>query len=810
MQKLVFINGTGTQIDLTSGNFGITNWAGLSNTGLNIQTQQVPFEDGGVFLDALMEQREIEVTVAIYDGNNLELRYQKKRELISALNPKLGEGTLIYTNDYLSRQIKAVPQIPLFENKNSNDAGTLKASVAFSCCSPYWEDVELTETDFNYYKQPILENNGDVSIGIEAELKLLQATNIRIKNKTTNKQIDIIGNFNKSIYINTKTGEKGIYEENIITKDINITSKITSIYVENNRILFGTFQGYIGYTDDNFKSCVIIKQITTRRIDTIIKHNDKYYFGGGFENVNTQVFTSTDLEVFTPLDVYGKIYYIERTNVFVVVSGYLLFASTDGETFTQVYNGSGSAGINWFNSIIDTGTLIFASANGTGRWGVSSDGENWGVQNAPSNITNEFCIYKDYLYITTNGNTIRAPLNTLSYENTNLVGTKIFVDSRGFIFTSGGYFSQNGIDVHQNTELSGNLFSVYYNTEEKSVLLFYVNSIKQTTDYTDFKTIKGNYIGFDFATKTKGKFICAQNSSPNIRNVIYESGDDNCDFIESSAGVYNAKELISDMGSQIILIGDNETMSSIDNGITYTLENRGGLGGIYVKELKKFFIYSRQYIYEIKDGVIGEVHYIPSYSFPYVGIRCIYCKNYLYLSGKGQRLLKVNVNNYTYEYIDTNINTNFSDFIYVPQKESFFACNEGDLYYSTNLTTWTLVESYNSNVKKIINMKKWGMIFLFLENGDIYRFVENSTIQLFKQIDLNCKSVTNDENSIYYFNDFQLLKFEFEKGDNIINNLSAKSNMDLKLIQGENQISVSTDAGEINVIIKYRQKYIGV
>ena len=141
MQKLVFRNGAGNEIDLTAGNFGITNWAGLSNTPLNIQTQQVPFEDGGVFLDALMEQREIDVTVAINDNNNLELRYQLKRELISALNPKLGEGVLIYTNDYLSRQIHAVPQIPLFENKNSNDKGTLKASVTFSCPSPYWEDV---------------------------------------------------------------------------------------------------------------------------------------------------------------------------------------------------------------------------------------------------------------------------------------------------------------------------------------------------------------------------------------------------------------------------------------------------------------------------------------------------------------------------------------------------------------------------------------------------------------------------------------------------------------------------------------------
>ena len=63
MQKLVFTNGGGQTIDLTSvlngGNFGITNWEGLSGVGLNIQVQQVPFQDGGVFLGALMEQREI-------------------------------------------------------------------------------------------------------------------------------------------------------------------------------------------------------------------------------------------------------------------------------------------------------------------------------------------------------------------------------------------------------------------------------------------------------------------------------------------------------------------------------------------------------------------------------------------------------------------------------------------------------------------------------------------------------------------------------------------------------------------------------
>ena len=157
MQKLVFTNGGGQTIDLTSGNFGITNWEGLSGVGLNIQVQQVPFQDGGVFLDALMEQREISVTVAIQDNNDLSARYERKRQLISVLNPKLGEGVLVYTNDYLSRQIKAVPQLPIFENKNSNDSGTLKASVTFSCCSPYWEDTEDTVVELELGENKILQ-----------------------------------------------------------------------------------------------------------------------------------------------------------------------------------------------------------------------------------------------------------------------------------------------------------------------------------------------------------------------------------------------------------------------------------------------------------------------------------------------------------------------------------------------------------------------------------------------------------------------------------------------------------------------------
>ena len=114
------MHANGVEVDLTSGNFGITEWKGFSDVSLNLQTQQVPFQDGSVYLDGLLGNREISVTLAVNDNNDLEKRYELRRNLIEILNPKLGEGTLIYKNDYLMRQIKGVPLLPVFKNKNSN------------------------------------------------------------------------------------------------------------------------------------------------------------------------------------------------------------------------------------------------------------------------------------------------------------------------------------------------------------------------------------------------------------------------------------------------------------------------------------------------------------------------------------------------------------------------------------------------------------------------------------------------------------------------------------------------------------------
>lgn len=210
MQKLIFRNGNGVEVNLTSGNFGITNWKGFDNAGLNIQSQTVPFTDGSVFIDALLNNRELSVTVALQDNGDLEKRYELKRELIKILNPKLGEGVLTYTNDFLSKQIKVVPSIPIFQNKNSNDKGTQKGTLVFTACNPYWEDTEETVVNLNGGDVVDIDNDGDVETQVIMDYEGY-SQDIAIENFNTQKKIELDGiSSNRKISIKTEFGRKEI------------------------------------------------------------------------------------------------------------------------------------------------------------------------------------------------------------------------------------------------------------------------------------------------------------------------------------------------------------------------------------------------------------------------------------------------------------------------------------------------------------------------------------------------------------------------------------------------------------------------
>ena len=217
MQKLVFKNANGIELDLTSDPLGITEWEGFSADELNIQSQQVPFHDGSVFLDALLGERTLSVTVAMNDGNDLEKRYRLRREMISKLNPKLGEGVLIYTNDYTSKQIHCIPQLPVFENHNSNDSGTPKANCSFQACNPYWEDLEDTVEEIESKTQVVeLTNNGDVPCSFVIETEEGE-TRFAIES-SNGKKIEINSNNGlPSLLINTNIGKKSVTGKGIFS-----------------------------------------------------------------------------------------------------------------------------------------------------------------------------------------------------------------------------------------------------------------------------------------------------------------------------------------------------------------------------------------------------------------------------------------------------------------------------------------------------------------------------------------------------------------------------------------------------------------
>ena len=228
MQKLRFVNANGVELDLTSGYYGITKWNGFSNANLNLQTQQVPNQDGSVFIDSLLNNRELSVTLCINDNNDLAKRYELRNELIRTLNPKLGEGYLYYKNDFLERRIKVIPQLPVIPNKNSNESGTVKASLSWTACGVYWEDVEEIIVNLQPFETMTINNEGDVPCPVKIEADTWNIPAYSIKNDSQKIDLRNIQNCDK-ISINTNQGEKKVLGNNFDWKLRLINTQIYDI-----------------------------------------------------------------------------------------------------------------------------------------------------------------------------------------------------------------------------------------------------------------------------------------------------------------------------------------------------------------------------------------------------------------------------------------------------------------------------------------------------------------------------------------------------------------------------------------------------
>ena len=822
MQRLVWQNANGDVIDLTSGNYGITNWEGFSNTSLNIQSQQVPFQDGGVFLDALMEQRELSVTLAMQDNNNLETRYRLRRELIHALNPKSGEGFLIYTNDFTSKRIKCVAQIPLFETHNSNDSGTPKASLSWTACEPYWEDLEKREVTFQIGEQPIINNEGDVPVGMQMEWFTSYVKNGSVTNIKTNKKIKYNGELGESLNINTETGKKTVFTEQMKFALSAIGNQINKIIYSNGLYIAVGENGLImtspdgnNWTSRNNEGDEDIKSITH-------SENKGLFVAVALYGI---IYTSTDGFTWsrTSVDIgtygfFSDVVYSEDKEIFVAV-GSAIWSSTDGINWTQRQT---------LTESIEKIAYFYHTHNFCAGGYTSTDGITW-VQDNHS----IWAVYsqKLNLYVTTFGYGVSYSTDLTNWIQVNLVENGAFnyiaYSEDLNIFVAVGYYqddnrhnwqviytSTDGVNWTGYTlDLIGVLISVTYSEE--------LNMFMAVGEYG---TILTSYNGLEWSV---------------INNTTKED-------------IYN----ISYFNGLYIGVGNRETIITSPDGRNWTVRNTKTIWGdlycvMYFEETGKYIAYGEDTDYESIDGINWNV------TITNLNARDIKKTNtqYKYIQVSDTGIIRVstngtdwigktsgtieNLNSVIYsEYLhlfvivgdngiiltspdgDTwtvrtsGVSVNLSEIVFSEDIKIFVAVGEnGQILTSSNGINWYIQTSNTvQNINGVYYSEELNM-FMAVGNGgtiitssDGYNWKANNS-----GIENSLYSVIFNNDSFYIAGSIGVvLNSFFDFTENKIQNISADSDMNLGLQVGINQFRINKTDGNMVVRIKYRQKYIGV
>lgn len=829
MQKLVFTNGNGKSIDLTGGNFGVTNWDGLSNTDLNIQTQQVPFNDGGVYLDALLEQREITVTVAIQDNNDLPTRYELRRELISALNPKAGEGVLVYTNDYLSRQIKAVPQLPIFENKNANDSGSLKASVTFSCPSPYWEDTEETVVPLKAFTNTVVENNGDVPCGVKIEIDNYSNSVFSVKNDTQSITLNNVEDCDK-ILINTNTGEKQVVKEGVdweyIQSSLNynlakyykdkfylfstgvfLTSEtakewdmntidstpVSIAYCENqNKYIAVAGRRYIFIYDSEFNRINLIS--TSASLYSVLAVNNNYIAVGS----GGAILTSTDLTTWTPQtsgvsEVLQDVIFFNGVYVVIGTNGTIL-TSIDLTTWTPQTSGVSAK----LNSICCTGNLcIIVGASGTIL--TSTDLTAWTAQTSGVSTeltrvkyisqikkiiavgySGKILTSKDAITWTAQTSGVSIQLNDVVFSEKK--GSVLAVGRRGTILQS--YDCETWGIIYNGENTSSNCYAITYGKGMFIAGYSMGNALAKSPDGKTWERYATIFNSVNFIEYIKEK------------NIFFATGAYSGNFaIAKSEDAENWNIVYT--GGQVI------------NTLVYAPDNDVFIG----------LAWSDNYSFILKST--GGDTWAIAHTFSYKLNSICYSEEKQMYAGVGNNIITRSADGETWSASTTiGNNCNIRSIIYNEDESCFICCgtntgtSKGFVAKSNDAITWTfLTESipdnyapsrmfYNESEKVYFALSNYGI----LSSLDWSQWV----IQCTTNTVMSNMGINEQNTMVAVGNSEIILKSEVIPEVNIIDRLTSDSDMTLNLKSGENNLLLFNTPNNITGRVVYRPKYIGV
>ena len=223
-EHIIFTNKRGAEV-----RFDAVSIEGLGGVGSDVQSQKSPYQDGLTYIDSMLEPRYIDVEFIIRGERYREVR-SKRGSITSALNPKLGLGTIVYESDRIRRELLAIPEsVPYFPDKENRGKRWQRGTVTFIAPNPYWRSPNETTKPLVAYEggftlpftlpftlgrsgsKTVLYNDGDVPAPMRIEIHG-PTTNPQIFNRTTGEHIRI----NRTVAegevmrINTESGRQRI------------------------------------------------------------------------------------------------------------------------------------------------------------------------------------------------------------------------------------------------------------------------------------------------------------------------------------------------------------------------------------------------------------------------------------------------------------------------------------------------------------------------------------------------------------------------------------------------------------------------
>lgn len=243
-RQLIYINKLGVEIKLTNSN-PIVLTSFLEDGNVNIQSVKNVNQNGFTYISNTLDAAEktIELGIIAHDEKELE---ECKSKINKVFNPTLGEGWLIYKDDFKELKIKGiVNKLPYFIKTSRT---TNKVLINITCNNPFWYGLEEIKNKISLWKENFsfpfefidnvqigekqetlvanVLNNGDIETGIIIKFKA-KATleNPSLINVNTQEFIKInkVMTPGEEIIINTEYGNKKIenIKDGIITNAIN-------------------------------------------------------------------------------------------------------------------------------------------------------------------------------------------------------------------------------------------------------------------------------------------------------------------------------------------------------------------------------------------------------------------------------------------------------------------------------------------------------------------------------------------------------------------------------------------------------------